>query len=122
MLVSKQNIPFAFCEEFNKCVGDIFPDSATARKFSAGKTKTTQTVKGAIASSLDHAVRQQCQTQPFGLLCDDSNNAKWHKEFVLMARLYDETSQQVRTRFLDMPVCNIGNAENLFTSLSSVLR
>ncbi|MGH0131123.1 UNVERIFIED_CONTAM: hypothetical protein FKN15_034161 [Acipenser sinensis] len=99
MLVSKQNVPFAFCEEFNKCVGDILRDSTIARKFSAGKM---QIVKGAIAPSLDDAVRQQCQTQPFGLLCDKSNNAKWDKEFVLMMRLYDETSQQVKTIIVDV--------------------
>lgn len=46
MLIAKNNIPFSFSDDFNKSVSDMFPDSAIARKYSAGKTKTTQLVKG----------------------------------------------------------------------------
>lgn len=46
MLVAKNNISFAFSDEFNKSVADMFPDSKIAKKYSAGKTKTTQLVKG----------------------------------------------------------------------------
>ncbi|RXM32912.1 Potassium voltage-gated channel subfamily KQT member 2 [Acipenser ruthenus] len=44
------------------------------------------------------------------------------KEFVLIARLDDDTSQQVLTKFMDMTVCNIANAENLFRTMSTVFR
>ncbi|XP_077789067.1 uncharacterized protein LOC144328694 isoform X1 [Podarcis muralis] len=46
MLCAKHNISFTFCDDFKKCVADMFPDSAIARKYSAGKTKTTQIIKG----------------------------------------------------------------------------
>lgn len=39
-----------------------------------------------------------------------------------MARVCDPKTQEVVTRFLHMPVCNIGTAENLFQSLNTVLR
>ncbi|XDV29612.1 hypothetical protein PO909_032704 [Leuciscus waleckii] len=46
MLCAKNNIPFSFHDDFNKCVADMFPDSAIARKYSTGKTKATQIIKG----------------------------------------------------------------------------
>lgn len=77
---------------------------------------------GAIAVELDEHVTETLQTQPFSLLCDESNNIKHSKEFVIMARVYDETEMQVATRFVDMPVCNMGTAENLYANLESTLR
>ncbi len=49
MLCAKNNIPFSFHDDFNKCVADMFPDSAIARKYSTGKTKATQLIKGKLA-------------------------------------------------------------------------
>ncbi|CAM4735805.1 unnamed protein product [Leuciscus chuanchicus] len=47
---------------------------------------------------------------------------KTEKEFVILTRLYDEATLQVSTRFLEMPTCNVGNAENLYEKLSEALR
>lgn len=52
MLCAKNNIPFSFHDDFNKCVADMFPDSAIARKYSTGKTKATQLIKGKLASHI----------------------------------------------------------------------
>lgn len=48
MLCAKNNVPFSFCDDFNRSVADMFPDSAIARKYSAGKTKATQLIKGRL--------------------------------------------------------------------------
>ncbi|XP_077056086.1 uncharacterized protein LOC143707244 [Siphateles boraxobius] len=122
MLCAKNNIPFSFHNDFNKCVADMFPDSAIARKYSTGKTKATQIIKGAIAAELEDELAKTCRYQPFSLMCDESNNRKTHKEFVILTRLYDEATLQVSTRFLEMPICNVGNAENLYEKLSEALR
>ncbi|XP_033009965.1 uncharacterized protein LOC117049419 [Lacerta agilis] len=83
MLCAKNNISFTFCDDFNKCVADMFPDSAIARKYSAGKTKTMQIIEGAIAAELDDELTKTCQSQPFSLMCDESNSRKADKEFVI---------------------------------------
>lgn len=77
---------------------------------------------GAIAAELDDELTKTCRSQPFSLMCDESNNRKTDKEFVILARVYDEATLQVATRFIEMPVCNVGNAENLFEKLSEALR
>ncbi|XP_034536243.1 uncharacterized protein LOC117810492 [Notolabrus celidotus] len=122
MLCAKNNVAFSFCDDFNKCVAEMFPDSAIARKYSAGKTKATQLIKGAIAAELDDELAKTCRSQPFSLMCDESNNRKSDKEFVILARLYDEATLQVTTKFMEMPICNVGNAENLYEKLSEALR
>ncbi|XP_054601663.1 uncharacterized protein [Nothobranchius furzeri] len=122
MLCAKNNVSFTFCDDFNKCVAEMFPDSAIARKYSAGKTKSTQLIKGAIAAELDEELARTCRSQPFSLMCDESNNRKTDKEFVILTRLYDEATLQVATKFMEMPICNVGNAENLYEKLREALR
>lgn len=70
---------------------------------------------------LDEDVARLCKSQPFSLLCDESNNRKTDKEFVILARI-SESNLEVTTKFLEMPICNVGNAENLFEKLSEALR
>ncbi|MEQ2313026.1 hypothetical protein AMECASPLE_037393 [Ameca splendens] len=59
MLCAKNNVAFNFCDDFNKRVAEMFPDSI-ARKFLAGKTKATQLTKGAIAAELDDELAKTC--------------------------------------------------------------
>ena len=42
MFVVKNNLPFSICVEFSKIVCDMFLDSELAKKYGAGKTKTSQ--------------------------------------------------------------------------------
>lgn len=44
---------------------------------------------------LDDQVTKTCQTKPFALLCDESNNIKQDKAFVILARVYCEAEMQV---------------------------
>ncbi|XP_077104177.1 uncharacterized protein LOC143757070 [Siphateles boraxobius] len=121
MLLATSNIPFTFADVFNKSVKNMFPDSDIAHQYANGRTKATQIEEGAIAPELDREVIKLCQDQPFGLMCDESTSRNTDKEFVILARVCDPKTQEVVTRFLHMPVCNIGTAENLFQSLNTVL-
>ncbi|KAI4827694.1 hypothetical protein KUCAC02_031072 [Chaenocephalus aceratus] len=97
----------------------MFPDSEIAKQYSCGRTKATQIVKGTIAPALDKEVTELCQKQPFGLMCDEGTNRSTEKEFAILVRVFEEDT--LVTKFLHMPVCNIGTAEGLFTSLTKVL-
>ena len=44
--VVKNNLPFSICDELSKTIGNMFPDGEQAKKkYEAGKTKTSQTIK-----------------------------------------------------------------------------
>ena len=51
---------------------------------------------------------------------DESNN-KTNKSCMILVRVLDSGKCDVSTRFLDMPVINIGTARNLFDALKLTL-
>ena len=51
----------------------------------------------------------------------DESNDKTDKSCIILIRILDHDVGDVRTRFLDMPVVNIGTARNLFDALKSSL-
>ena len=57
---------------------------------------------------------------PFSVMMDESND-KTDKSCIILIRILDHDVGDVRTRFLDMPVVNIGTARNLFDALKSSL-
>ena len=56
----------------------------------------------------------------FSLLMDESNDTT-DKSCIILVRLLDSDEGDVRTRFLDMPIVNIGMAQNLFRGLKESL-
>ena len=97
----------------------MFPDSEIARKFACVRTKTTAIVKEAL-SPYYHAKAIHNISNPFSFLMDESND-KQDKSCIILVRVLDAKLGNVETRFLDMPVVNIGTAENLFSALKESL-
>ena len=85
----------------------MFPDSEIARKFACGRTKTTSIVKEALTPYY-HAKAIHNMSNPFSFLMDESNDKC-------------NVNDNVKTRFLDIPVVNIGTAEHLFSALKESL-
>ena len=57
---------------------------------------------------------------PFSLMMDESND-KTDKSCIILLRLLDPQLGEVRTRFVEMPIVNIGMATNLFEALKGSL-
>ncbi|XP_061738203.1 uncharacterized protein LOC133539903 [Nerophis ophidion] len=121
MLIAASDIPFSFADDFNKSVKDMFPDSEIACQYANDRTKATQIMKDAIAPELDKEAVDLCQNQPFALMCDESTSRNTDKEFVILARVCDPKTEEVVTKFLHMPACKVGTAQNLFEALNTVL-
>ena len=51
----------------------------------------------------------------------DESNDKNNKSCIILVRVFDSNVGDVRTRFLDMPIVNIGSAQNLFDALQCSL-
>ena len=64
-----------------------------------------------------------CKDGPFSILCDEGNDS--HSDdnfFAILVRLWDERVGKPATRFFNIPVCNIANAQNLFQHIDDTLR
>lgn len=96
----------------------MFPDSEVAKKFSSGRTKTTALVKYALALAFNSRVVTVSQSSPFSILCNGGNDQINRKCFAVLVRYWGQSQQQLVTRYLALPVCNIATAEALFKALS----
>ena len=117
--VSKHNLAFLSSDHATKLFKVMFPDTEIAKRFSCARTKTTAIVKVGLAPHFTKRVIDSMST-PFSLLMDESND-KTDKSCIILVRVLDPVVGECRTWFLDMPVVNIGTADNLFQALKSSL-
>lgn len=115
----KHNLAFLSCDHATKLFKEMFPDSETAKKFACGRTKTTAIVKEALSPYYHKKVINKL-SNPFSILMDESND-KNDKSCIILVRVLDSNVGDVRARFLDMPIVNIGTAPNLFRALKESL-
>lgn len=121
MFIAKHNIPFLASDHANKLFTNMFPDSELAKQFSCGRTKTTAIVTQALAPHFLNKVTSELSLNgPFSILMDESND-KTDKSCIILVRVFDSSMGDCCTRFLDMPIVNIGTAVNLFTALKTSL-
>lgn len=112
-------IPFQASDHATKLFHRMFPDSEVAKKFSCGHTKTAAIIKEALGP---HYLKKALADMSnfFSILMDESNN-KTNKSSIILVRLLDTDEGDIHTRFLDMPIVNIGTAQNLFKALKESL-
>ena len=94
--VSKYNLPFQTSDHATKLFHRMFPDSEIAKKFSCGHTKTAAIITKALAP---HYLAQTLSDMStcFSIMMDESND-KTDKSCIILARVYDSSVGDVRTR------------------------
>ncbi len=97
----------------------MFLDSDIARKFGCARTKCTSIVKEAL-SPYFHAKVLQNTSNPYSIMIDESNS-KEDKSCIILVRVLDVKIGNVKTRFLDMPIVNVGTASNIFSAFKASL-
>ena len=50
----------------------------------------------------------------------DESNEKTDKSCIILVCVFDSSVGDIRTRFLDMPIVNVGTARNMFNALKWV--
>ena len=118
--IAEHNLPFLLADHFTHLTRAMFPDSQIAKAFRSAHTKTTCIVTGALNPYFSKPVFTACQENPFSILCDEGTDHD-DKNFAILVRLWDDQLCKPVTRFLDMPVCNIGTAEKLFEAIDTAL-
>lgn len=119
--IAEHNLPMAVADHFTELVKEMFPDSEIAKKFSCKRSKTTHILNTALAPALDDRVTSLCKAEKFSLMIDESNDHSDNKAVTILVRVLDRTVQRITTRFLDLPVCNIGTGASLFSCLNEVI-
>ena len=120
LFVAEHNIAFLSSDHATKLFPKMFPDSEIGKRFACGRTKTTAIVKTALAPHFQDIAVQNMKCNPFSIMMDESSD-KTDKSCIILIRVLDTEKGDICTRFLDMPVVNIGTAENLFVALKTSL-
>ena len=118
--IAEHNLPFLLADHFTCLTSVMFPDSQIAKAFRSAHMKTTCIVTGELQPYFADPVLTLCKENPFSILCDEGSDNE-DKNFAILVRLWDDKLGKPVTRFLDMPVCNIGTADKLFDALDEVL-
>lgn len=120
IFIAKHNISFMSSDHASNLFQKMFPDSNIAKKFSCARTKKTAIVKTALSPHFSQRVIESMSSSPFSLMMDESND-KTDKSCIILSRFLDPQIGEVRTRFLDMLVVNIGTAANFIQALNESL-
>ena len=114
LYVTKHNLNLSFqaSDHATKLFKVMFPDSNIAKKFACGHTKTAAVVSEAFAPHYKQPIISNLSMNPFSIQMDESNDST-DKSCIILVRIFDNEVGNVRTRFLDMPVVNIGTAQNI---------
>ena len=113
LFVAKHNLAFLNSDHATKLFAKMFKDSEIARKFSCARTKCAAITTDALAPYYTNKLIKNLKN-PFSIMIDESND-KTDKSCIILVRMLDEEVGDIRTRFLDMPIVNIGKAANLFS-------
>ena len=109
--VATHNLPFQTSDHATKLFKRKFPDSEVAKLFACGHTKTAAIILALAPNYLENTLSEL--TDFFSVMMDELND-KVDKSYIILAHLLDSRVGDIRTRFLDMPIVNIGTAQNLF--------
>ena len=102
----------------------VYFDGEVAKGYACAKTKTTCILNRAVAPQFREELVSLMQQAPYSLSVDDSNDTGLEKMNPLTVRVYDEKSQKVDTRFLDMCTTSgtdASTAKAIFDKMSGVL-
>ena len=98
----------------------MFPDSEIANSFGCGHTKTAAIIKEAFSPHFHRKMLENLKN-PFSILIDESND-KLDKSCIILVRYLNPEIGNISTKFLDMPVVNVGFAQNIFSALRESLQ
>ena len=117
--VAEHNIAFQASDHATKLFHRMFPDSEVAKRFACSHTKTAAIIKEALGPHYTKkAIHDMAEF--FSVMMDELND-KVDKSCIILARVFDASVGDVRTRFIDMPIVNIGTAQHLFDALKASL-
>ena len=118
--IAEHNLPFTVADHFTSICRRMFPYSEIAKKFACRRTKVTHVINSAVAPSFDAKLTVACKEEKFSIMVDESNDQGGEKTMAILVRIADRSLRRITTRFLAMPIVNIGTGENLFNALNEV--
>lgn len=68
----------------------------------------------------DRAITTLLKSTKFAIMVDETTDRNTDKQLAILARVFN--GKTIATVFVDMPVCNLGSAADIFATLDSSFR
>lgn len=68
----------------------------------------------------DKEITKLLQEKKFALMVDETTDRNTDKQLAILVRVVD--GDRVRTKFLDMPICNLSTAADLFHAIDNCFK
>lgn len=74
MFVAQHNLSFQTSDHATKLFKVMFSDSAIAKQFASGHTKTAAIITDALAPHYNKSITENMSNNPFSIMIDESND------------------------------------------------
>ena len=114
----QHNLPIATADHLGPLFKEIFPDSKIAASYSCGRTKTSCILNEALAPQCHKYIIEHCQTHPYSVGTDGSNDTGVAKMNPVSIRLFDiNRSKTVTNHFFDMCLTKGEDGAKIFEAI-----
>ncbi|XP_043270743.1 uncharacterized protein [Venturia canescens] len=108
MLIAEHNLPFKFLEHLTKLLPALCPDSEIAKKVSCSRTKGRRLIVDVLGPERLEEAAFKLRTAKFSLIIDETTDISTNKCLVMVARYFDDDTNEIRDRcvgLLEVPCC-----------------
>ena len=112
-IVAEHDASFLISDHVTKNVYKMFPGTPISAGFKCCRTKTNYMICDGMAVDLQSKLLNKLRNVPFSLCIDESNKQYGKKFLCAMVKFFDDDTNSISIRFLDIFVCNDGDSDNI---------
>lgn len=116
--VGEHHLPISIADHCTKLFPLMFPDSAIAKSFRCGRTKTTSVIKVIAQDVLSEITKRVNNSKFFSILIDETTDITVYQQMGIMIRYFDNVLGEVQTSFIKLEPVREANAECLFEAIN----
>ena len=117
----QHNLPIATADHLGPLFRSAFPDSQIASKYPSARTKTSAILNVALGPFCHSALVQHCQSHPFSLGTDGSNDTGLLKMNPVTIRIFDvKRPKTITSHFYDICTTSGEDCSNAYAIFESI--
>ena len=118
----EHNLPFESAAHAGPLFHKMFPDSAIAKRYGCGATKTAAIVNYAMGPEMKIPVVDYLKQHPFSLAVDGSSDTGTESMYPLVVRIFDMAKGEVCSKFWHMCLVSDSSAVGIFTQIKDAFQ
>lgn len=118
MLLVEHNLPFKLLEHLIKLLSSVCSDSKIAKQINCSRTKGRGLIIDVLAPKSLNEAGEKLRSAKFSLIIDETTDISTSKCLAIIARYFDDGTNEVRDRFLGLLEVSSCTANALYESIT----